>query len=130
MDYEEKRIYDIDLMGALDSFGLITPLYGKEAVQNSIKLWLSSFETDFIRNPGKGGYLTKFLYKLMSEENRKSMFDSIVDGFNQDYVPRAKLKSLNITPDYENKTWVIDLVVYISEIKDSVPVTITVKNFV
>lgn len=130
MEYTPNKIYDIDLLGQLDENGQIIQLYGKDAVENSIKSWLTSFTTDFIRNPGNGGYLTKFLYKKMSEDNRQNIIDALVDGFNQDYIPKAKLQQIIVDPDYENRTWNISLLVYIPEIKDSIYTTAIIRNFV
>lgn len=127
---ESNKIYDIDLKGNIDSYGIICQYYGKEAVQNSIILWLTSFKEDIIRNSGRGGYLTQHLYKHMSPENKINITESIIDGFNNDYTPSAKLKSLKVTPDYENNQWVIELVVYFAILKEDVPVTAVVNNLV
>jgi hypothetical protein len=127
---EETTIYDTDLQGRIDSSGTIYQYFGKEAVQNSIVLWLTSFKDDIIRNSGRGGYLTQYLYKPMSDQNRTNIIESIVDGFNNDYVPFAQLQSIKVTPDYENNQWIIDLVVYISVLKESIPVTSIINNLV
>ena len=126
----ETTIYDTDLQGKVDSSGMIAQYFGKEAVQNSIVLWLTSFKEDIIRNSGRGGYVTQYLYKPMSPQNRINIIESIVDGFNNDYVPAAKLQSIKVTPDCENNQWIIDLVVYVSVLKESVPVTSVINNLV
>jgi len=124
------EIYDTDLQGRVDSSGIIYQYYGKEAVQNSIILWLTSFKEDIIRNSGHGGYLTQYLYKPMSPQNRTNIIESLVDGFNNDYVPSAQLNSIKVTPDYENNQWIIDLNVYISVIKEIVSVSTTINNLI
>lgn len=124
------NIYDVDLEGTIDSSGIITQYYNKEAIANSIRLWLTSFSNDFIRSPGSGGYVTKYLFKAMTDENRRNIYASIYDGFQQDYSPKAVLKELRVDPDYENKRWVINIVVYIDAIKSDVPVVAELNSLV
>lgn len=124
------QIYDIDILGELNSQGQIKELYNKEAIENSIKLWLTSFNTDSIRFPGRGGYLVYFLYKPMSDSSKEEIRDSIIDGLNQDYDLSVDLKSISVIPDYENKIWNIYVDAYIKEIQEFVSVSASVKNFV
>lgn len=130
MNYDSTTIYDVDLLGEIDSTGKITQYYGKEAVANSIKLWLTSFRNDILRTPGKGGYLTNFLFKPMTDTKKSEMVASIRDGFAQEYSPTAIIKSLDVTPDYTNNKWIIDLTVYVDAIKSDVTTTLEVNNLV
>ena len=126
----ETSYYDVDILGEVDGQGQIKELHGKEAVENSIIMWLTSFSTDTLRNPTSGGYLVNHLYKPMSESNQESIYDAIIDGFNQDYELAVQLITLSVVPDYENKLWLIDIYAYIPQIKDTVSVSTTIKNFI
>lgn len=130
MDLSSTKIIDYDIQGKTDSNGLIYQYSGADAIKNSIKLWLTSFEGDALRSFGRGGYITKFLYKKMSDKNRENIYNAIVDGFNQDYVPEAKLKTLTVTPNYASNYWEIYIVVYVPLIQDTVTSTTIIKNFV
>jgi hypothetical protein len=126
----QTTIYDFDLFGTIDENGKIKELYNKEAVENSILIWLTSYNTDIIRNPGNGGYLTQFLHKQMSEQIRRDIYESLIDGFNQDFNLVVILNDLQVIPDYENKTWKINIEAYIPEIKDSITVSALVRNLI
>lgn len=121
---------DTDIRGLIDHSGNLVTLTGTEAIKNSIIVWLTSFRNDILRSPGKGGYLTQHLYKPMSEYNRDLIRDSIMDGLYQDYFPSVRVNSIQVVPDYEKKEWTIYLDVYVSEIKEEVTMSTTVKNFV
>ncbi|MFA5759732.1 MAG: hypothetical protein WC942_10310 [Clostridia bacterium] len=129
MDTNIKYI-DTDIRGLIDNSGNLTTLTGIDAIKNSVITWLTSFRNDIIRSPGKGGYLTQHLYKPMSEYNRQLIRDSIVDGLYQDYFPTVRINSIQVSPDYEKKEWTIFLDIYVSEIKEEVTMSTTVKNFV
>lgn len=123
-------IFDTDILGRKDANGNIAQLTGKDALKNSITTWLTSFRGDIIRAPNRAGYISRHLYKPMNEANRVNMINAITDGFNQDYYPTVKVNSLKVNPNYENKTWEIDLVVYSYLLKDYTDVSLTIKNFV
>lgn len=124
------KYIDTDIRGLIDNSGNLTTLTGIDAIKNSVITWLTSFRNDIIRSPGKGGYLTQHLYKPMSEYNRQLIRDSIVDGLYQDYFPTVRINSIQVSPDYEKKEWTIFLDIYVSEIKEEVTMSTTVKNFV
>ena len=126
----ETSVYDLNILGEVDEKGQIIELYNKEAVENSIIVWLTSYQTDILRNPGRGGYLTRYLSRPMSDDNKQSMFDSLIDGFNQDFNIVLKLISLRIDADYENKIWNIYVEAYIPDIKDTIFVTTALRNLV
>jgi len=130
MDSNYTQYVDTDILGTVDNAGLITQYVDKEAVQNSITMWLTSFHSDILRNPNRGGYVVQHLYKPMTESTKTAIRNAIVDGFEQDYYPTAILKNIEIISDYSNKTWIINLKVYVSIIKDVVDVEAILKNFV
>lgn len=124
------EIIDFDILGAIDENGQIKQYSNSDALRNSIVCWLTSFRNDILRSPNRGGYLTQHLYKPMSQSQQRSIYDSLIDGFNQDYFPYVKLLTLDIIPDYTAKTWKINIDVYSDLIKNNVQVSQTVKNFV
>jgi hypothetical protein len=124
------QVYDIDLLGTITPQGQIKELFDKEAIENSIVVWLTSYNTDVIRSPGKGGYLVYFLSKQMSDSVADDIRDSIIDGLNQDFNIYVQLKSLTVAPDYEQKIWQIDLEAYVPDIQDFVSVSASIKNLV
>lgn len=130
MSVTSTDVFDYDVLGRVDSSGQLTVYTGKQAISNSIVMWITSFRNDVLRSPGIGGYVTQHLYKPMSVSTKRNLLDAITDGINQDYRPTVTLKSLSVTPDYQNKTWLIDLVVYSDLIKEDVAVTTVLKNFV
>jgi hypothetical protein len=128
MSISSNHYFDTDIEGELDSNGLIKQYYDEDAVKNSIIVWLTSFRSDILRNPGKGGYVTQYLYKGMSDDVQSKITMAITDGFKQDYTPNAVLNSISVTPDYVNKTWTIDLNIYINIIKSNVDVQTTLNS--
>lgn len=124
------EVYDIDALGTITSQGQIKEVFDKEAIENSIIMWLTSYNTDCIRNPGRGGYLVHFLQKPMSETNKDDIRDSIVDGLYQDYELLVDLKSIDVIPNYNEKYWEINIEAFITEINDFVSVSALIKNLV
>ena len=126
---DEKRIvYDLNLFGNIDENGQIEEFYDRKAVENSIIVWLTSYYTDCIRRPNKGGYLTRLLYKPMSEKNITEIKQVLIDGLEKDYELEVTLQELKVEPDFANKIWNIFIKVYIPEIKDNVEVSVSLKN--
>lgn len=126
---DEKRIvYDLNLFGNIDENGQIEEFYDKKAVENSIVAWLTSYYNDCIRRPNKGGYLTRLLYKPMSEKNITEIKQVLIDGLEKDYELEVTLQELKVEPDFANKIWNIFIKVYIPEIKDNAEVSVSLKN--
>ena len=126
---DEKRIaYDLSLFGEMDANGQIEEFYDKKAVENSIIVWLTSYYTDCIRRPNRGGYVTRLLYRPMSEKNITELKEVLIDGFEKDYELEVELKELKVEPDFVNKIWNIYIKVYIPEIKDNAEVSVNLKN--
>ncbi len=126
---DEKRIaYDLSLFGEMDANGQIEEFYDKKAVENSIIVWLTSYYTDCIRRRNRGGYVTRLLYRPMSEKNITELKEVLIDGFEKDYELEVELEELKVEPDFANKIWNIYIKVYIPEIKDNAEVSVSLKN--
>lgn len=124
-----EQFYDVGIKGELDDEGRLKELWGSEAVKNAIITWLTSYRTDYLRNPNKGGYLTTHLYKEMSSNTQEDMYDSIVDGFNQEF-DFVDLINLQVVPDYENNFWSIYVQVYIPFLDSTVEINENIKNLI
>lgn len=110
-------IYDHDYTGRINSNGEINQLWGERALQQSIKMWIASYEGDVIRNPIRGGYVTQWFLKPMQQVDDDDVIMSIRDGFEQDFTPYLELKRIEVRPNYEERYWEIYMEVYSSDLK-------------
>lgn len=124
-----RNIYDVSLLGELDENGKLKEIWDSDAIKNAIISWLTSYNSDFLRAPNKGGYLTNWLYKPMSDSTVEVMRDSIEDGFDQEFN-FVDLVNLDIKPNYENNYWEIYIEVYIPFLDDKTDLTVSVKNLI
>lgn len=115
-----KQAFDYNVIGGLDTEGNIKTLTGKEAVINSLKVWLLSKTNDYIRKPGKGGYLYNWLCKPMSENVQRRIISSLRIGLDQDFYPRLIVKSLQVIPNYEKRYWTIIITGYVPSAKETI----------
>lgn len=117
-----KGFYDISLYGKRTSGGAIEEFYNKKAFENSIIMWMTSMRGDYIRNPLRGGYLIPLLSYPMSPETANEIAEAILVGLKIDYDKNIVITSLNIIPDYDSQTWIINLTAYSPEIKDLIEI--------
>lgn len=122
-----EQFYDVSIKGELDNEGRLKELWGVDAIKNAIITWLTSYNTDFIRNPTKGGYLTSNLYKDMSDSTQEDIYDAIVDGFNQEFN-FVNLLNLQVVPNFEGKFWSIYVEVYIPFLDTSINFSENIRN--
>lgn len=99
------------------SSGIIV-LEGSEAVKNSLRLWLTSFKGETIRKPSAGGYVTKWLYKLLNESTASDIKTAIRVGLDRDFSPNLTVNSVKVTPDYKEQCWVIEIKGYIEILQE------------
>ena len=114
---ERGLIYDHLLEGGINNNDEINQVWGKEALDNAIKMWLASMEGEIIRQPNRGGYLRPLLTKPMHEINQDELEMTIRDGFDQDMNPYLQILDLQVTPDYSNQTWQLYMRVYSNDYK-------------
>jgi len=105
-------IYDLDLSGGVDSQGQIKQLWGEDALNNAIKMWIASFKGEILRAPGRAGYITQWLVRPMTESNIDDIEMAIRDGINQDFFPVLSILNITITPNYAGRYWEIYIEVY------------------
>lgn len=125
-----RSFYDTSLVGTRNDNGAIEELYGKDAFENSIIIWLTSFKGDVLRKPSRGGYLIPHLTKPMSDDRILDIKDAIQIGFVEDYEPDVILQSIEVVPDYERRKWNITIKAYAVVIKEQLTVEIGLKNLV
>lgn len=118
---QQYRIYrDYSIDAEVNSDGVLEVLEGRAALENAIRQWVSSFRGEYIRNPRKGGYITYWLLKPMNEETRRSIVESIREGFYEDFYPAMEIRTLDVTPNYEGMFWEIHLEGYSPSVKIAV----------
>lgn len=104
-------LFDYKREGGFDLQGQIKKLFGEEAFRQSITMWLESEKGEVLRQPSRGGYVTQYLQKSMTDATADAIAVSIRNGFEQDYTPLVTLKSVIVTPDYDNQEYLIDMVI-------------------
>jgi len=125
---EVPIIYDLSLTGGADPYGHIKDVWGADALNNAIKMWIASYRGEAIRNPNSGGYITQWLMKPMNEANIPSITMSIKDGIEQDFSPSLTINAVTVTPNYVQRYWKIYLDVYSSDLKIRTQVSANIKN--
>ena len=110
-------IYDHDYTGRIKPNGEINQVWGKEALTQSIKMWIASYEGDVVRSPMRGGYITQWLMKPMQQVDEDDIIMSIRDGFEQDFTPYLQIRRVEVNPNYEQRYWEIYMEVYSADLK-------------
>lgn len=123
----QTNIFDYDYQGLKDKNGAITQLWGEPALNQSIKLWLVSFQGDIVRAPKRSGYITNWLMKPMNDDNIDRVKMAIKDGIYQDFEPALIIDVLEVTPNYEERYWHIYLEVYSNALKTKAVVDEKIK---
>jgi len=121
-------IYDTAYTGGVDSQGQIVQLWGPSALDNAIILWLTSFRSDIIRDPNRGGYFTRWIFKPMNVKNIDAMMMSIRDGIDQDFIPQLTLLALNITPNFPKRYWEVFMQVFAKSLQIGTTLNVNIRN--
>lgn len=106
-----QLIFDYSYKGGLDAQGRIVEQWQEEALKNSIRLWIGSFEGDIIGQPYRGGKVMRFLLKPMGQVNLKQFSGAMKKSFNDEFGGFAKMESLEITPVFNERKWEVSMVV-------------------
>lgn len=101
--------YDLDSSGEITSSGSLPEIYGKEALENALKLWFVSNQGESIRRPDRGGYLTAYLLKELSDDNAQNIKQALRDGLDIDYNQDLIITFIDVQADYDKKRWEIKL---------------------
>ena len=120
---------DFDPFGRIDNQGQITTLYGHEAIEASMRLFLASFKGEFVRNPDKGGYLVRLLTKPMNEEIAKEIKATLEEAIALDFTPLVVVKEIEVVPDYIKDAWQISVKGYCPLVKEEINFSEQFKHF-
>ena len=125
-----QEIFDLSLDGTISANGEIENYEGVEALQNAIKLFLTSFQADCIRNYGAGGFLTQYLSKPMSNQTAESMRIAIRMGFERMFKPQVNVSEISAIPNQQKRYWEISMKGYCPAIKDNIEVSFFAKSLI
>ena len=120
--------YDLDFIGELAENGSLPEQYGEPALANAFKLWLISHKGETFRQPLRGGFLAQYLNKPMQDSTIDGIKHSIKDGVDADWNGSVQVVYMEVTPNYEQKTWYIELQVYSPVFKIFEDLELTVQN--
>ncbi len=121
-------VYDSSLSGGVDANGQIQQLWGPDALNNSITMWLLSFEGDIIRVPKRGGYITPWLFKPMNTKNIDKISMAVRNGITQDFIPTLTLLAMSITPNFDKRYWEVFLQVFAKSLQIGTTVSVNLRN--
>lgn len=110
--------YSVD--ADVDTSGQLTVLTDSAAIQNALRIWLESFGGERVRDPGRGGMVTKWLFKPMSEDVREEIEISIRMGVENEFAPFIQIANISVTPNYEKGYWSIKVDAYCPSIRKGV----------
>lgn len=111
----QRLLFDYDYRGQFDLNGNLKKVYNRDAVINGLAMWFSSLSGEMVRLPAWGGWLTDLIFKPMKEEDAQLYSALILDGFEQNFRPYAKVSNLSLTPNFAERMWEIDMFVYVPE---------------
>jgi hypothetical protein len=118
---QNQVIYkDYSIDADLTSTGALKVLEGRDAITNALKLWISSFRGEVMRDPGKGGYVTRWLMKPISETTAIAIKRAILDGFNDEFYPILIPSVVEVIPNYEREYWEIHIEAYSPEFRENI----------
>lgn len=106
-----QLIFDYDYKGGLNLQGKIAEVWQEEALKNSIRLWIGSFEGDFIGQPRRGGEVMKHLFKPMNRTSIKKMKADLIKSFDNEFGNFARIERLSVTPMYAERKWKLNMAV-------------------
>lgn len=129
MDTKNKVFFkDYSIDAELTSTGALKILEGKQAIENALKLWISSFKGEIIRDPSKGGYITRWLMKPISESTRMSIKRAILDGFTDEFYPVLIPSVIEVIPNYEREYWEIHIEAYSPTFRETINVIENIRK--
>jgi len=82
--------------------------YDTAAIKNSIYALFNTLPGQNLLNPTYGLNLAQYLFEPISESIGRTIGNVIVAGLNQ-YEPRITIQNVNITLNYDEQTYYIDL---------------------
>lgn len=117
---QNRQVFDLGMFGELTPTGELQIFKNSEAVYNALRVWVGSFRGEILREASRGGYVTPWLMKPMTEENTRNLREAILDGLYEDFFPSLTVRSLIVTPDYNRAIWRIELEAYAPYIRETI----------
>lgn len=127
LDRFQANYFDYDLFGEIIE-GNIKIDYERDALVNSLKLWISSKRGDFVGGKTLGGYVRSAISRPMTETDALDVYQSVKNGLKDDFRPVLEILDLEITPDYEKKRWNIRLDAFAPEMRERILISESLKE--
>ena len=112
MEILKHRLVDYDYTGGFDTSGYMKILYDADAVENALKMWIVSLTGDIVRYGGYGGYIYSALGRTLNEDTADDIRLIMLQGLEVNFAPYLEVLELNVTPNYEEKLYEIQLDAY------------------
>lgn len=123
----EKKFMDFPLYKDLTSNGQLKVNKQSDALTESIILWATSGKNEKIRSVSSG-VLTKYIGKTMDVTTINNIKSDLMIGLSREFEPSLEIVHCEVVPNYDNNTYVIELVAYSSEFNIGVNTKFTVDN--
>lgn len=118
--------YDSELTTSGD---LIT-YQGYEAVRNALILWLYSLRGERNRLPEWGGYVTRWLFKPISEDTAENIQMSIMMGLREEFSPSLSIEQVSVVPNYNEDCWYIEIRARMTTTREEIHVIENIRRIV
>lgn len=125
-----NAIFDYDILGTQNIGDTTIELWNKDALNNAIKIWMTLFQGEIVRQPTVGGYLTTWIVKPMTEDNTDEIRESLIFGLENGFNPALKVQEISVKPDFQNRKWIIDVTVFSPDLKIQSELNLEIKNLV
>ena len=129
MDKSQKDIIYLDYFRKkkITRNGDLKEIINNEALEQAIKIWVTSQKGEKIRTTG-GGVLMPFIGKTLDEENADRLKQVLKQGLEESFQPNITIVDLKVIPNVEKKLWEIYIVGYNIELAVGVNTLVLVKN--
>ena len=124
----ETKFKDYPMDAELTVNGVLRTLEGTEAITNALRQWISSFKGEVIRQPNRGGYISRWLMKPITEETALAIKRAILDGLTDEFTPVLIPQVIEVIPHYEQQYWEIHVEAYSPEFRESVNVIENIRK--
>ncbi len=124
----ETKFKDYPMDAELTVNGVLRTLEGKDAIANALRQWISSFKGEVIRQPDKGGYISRWLMKPITEETALAIKRAILDGLTDEFTPVLIPQVIEVIPHYEQQYWEIHVEAYSPEFRESINVMENIRK--
>lgn len=103
---------DFTVDADVTSGGKLQIVSGATAIENALRVWLTSFSGECVRNPNGGGNVSRWLFKPITQDTQNEIIMAIREGLDNDFRPYLTLENLEVTPNFEGMYWTIAVTAY------------------